>query len=56
MSFLADKRACNHCDDLYDPDMLDEAGDCRDCAAYDPRDHDCCDGTGCRICDKGYYG
>jgi hypothetical protein len=46
MSYLTDKVACKTCGDLYDPDMLDEAGECRDCSSFDPRDHnDCCDGS-----------
>lgn len=57
MSYLADKKPCKSCGDLYDADLLDDNNECRDCASYDEREHDdCCDGSGCRICDKGYYG
>jgi hypothetical protein len=31
MSFLTDKRPCKSCADLFDTDLLDEKGWCRDC-------------------------
>lgn len=31
MSYLHDKVACKSCGDLFDPDLLNEDGDCRDC-------------------------
>lgn len=40
MSFLHEKVACKCCGDLYDVDLLNEEGECRDCGSFDPRDHD----------------
>jgi hypothetical protein len=31
---------CKTCHDLYPKSALLASGECRDCAAYDPRDHD----------------
>lgn len=31
MSFLSDKVRCVECGDLYDPDLLDSDGVCKDC-------------------------